>query len=179
MNDGTIPIIRGRLVNLTLAYNKAVAIFRYLLTYGPGRLFTKLRVENEFKVGKVVGKDQFGNTYYENKDLMYSRDRWVEWPKRGPWTFQTRDQMEATEIPPEWHLWLSRFSEKTPAEQNYPEPIYREPHRPNPTGGPNAYLPPGHFMNPKNNTPLALHLMKRYDSWQPNLAQGKTQEKLL
>ena len=69
----------------------------------------------EFKVGTLVGTDEFGHRYFHDPSLMYSRDRWVEFPVKK-WNSTTRDSQEASSIPPEWHAWLSRFSDKTPVE---------------------------------------------------------------
>ncbi|GAB1599477.1 NADH dehydrogenase [ubiquinone] 1 alpha subcomplex assembly factor 2-like isoform X1 [Argonauta hians] len=50
---------------------------------------------------RVIGKDHFGNTYYE-KDAMPSRNlkgaRWVE--------REDGDQMTAPDVPVEWEAWI-------------------------------------------------------------------------
>ena len=42
--------------------------------------------------GKFVGEDEFGNKYYTNK----KGKRWVIY----------KNEVEASKIPPEWHLWI-------------------------------------------------------------------------
>ena len=43
--------------------------------------------------GKFVGKDEFGNKYYENRKR---KKRWVIY----------NDEIEATKIPVEWYSWI-------------------------------------------------------------------------
>ena len=46
--------------------------------------------------GKFVGDDEFGNKYYINS----KGKRWVIY----------KNTVEATKIPPEWHLWIHFFN---------------------------------------------------------------------
>lgn len=34
---------------------------------------------DECKDGKCVGKDKYGNKYYENPRFFYGRNRWIEY----------------------------------------------------------------------------------------------------
>ena len=49
--------------------------------------------------GKFVGKDDYGNKYYENKK---KNKRWVIY----------NDQIEATKIPIEWYSWMHSIKNK-------------------------------------------------------------------
>lgn len=155
----------GRLIRWKLGYDKFISMIQFVRANGFKALYTKLRQESEFKSGKCVGKDANGIHYFEDTGLQLFKDRWAEWPKHY-YNLKTRDSMEATEIPPEWHLWITRGTDKVPSENNFSEPIFREPHRPNPTGSLDAYLPQGHFMNPDSNTDEVKKLInKSVESW--------------
>lgn len=85
--------------------------------------------------GRQVGKDRFGNLYFESrKDFLgYGRKRrWVVYAGKA----------EATNVPPEWHAWLHHTTAAPlPEEKRYP---WMVEHRPNPTGTAQAYRPRGH-----------------------------------
>lgn len=93
------------------------------------RLFTKLR-------GREVGRDRFGNIYYEEREPRpgMRRRRWVIYAR----------SVDASEVPPEWHAWLHYTTDAPlPEEKRYP---WQQEHQPNLTGTPAAYRPPGHDL---------------------------------
>jgi NADH:ubiquinone oxidoreductase subunit len=69
---------------------------------------------NEVRIGSEVGRDEFGNVYYESKEYFYddwrmaldqnllvvvimfnlSRDRWIDYNRRD---------YDASQVPPEWY----------------------------------------------------------------------------
>ena len=53
--------------------------------------------------GKFVGNDQFGNKYYSNS----KGKRWVIY----------KNNIEASKIPPEWHLWIHNLSKVNPVDK--------------------------------------------------------------
>ena len=82
--------------------------------------------------GKFVGEDQFGNKYYSNS----KGKRWVIY-KNG---------IEASKIPPEWHLWIHSMVTQKPtnkANRYFWEKEYRE----NLTGTKRAFKPEGSLNN--------------------------------
>lgn len=89
------------------------------------RLFTYFR-------GELVGEDDQGNTYYREKNG--GSRRWVMY----------NGEVEASRIPPEWHRWLHRTSEKAPSEEPLETQPWEQEHQPNLTGTPQAYVPTGH-----------------------------------
>ena len=91
------------------------------------RLFTLLR-------GRRVGTDGTGNIYYEERRARSGLRgrRWVTYAGRP----------EATKVPPEWDAWL-RYTTDTPLPMSARR-AWQRPHRPNPTGTPASYRPPGH-----------------------------------
>ena len=89
--------------------------------------------------GKKIGKDMFGNTYYEAPARKgYKRPRrWVMY----------KDKPEASMIPPEWHGWIHHQTNAVPSEEG--ESFRREwqkPYTPNLTGTNQAYRPKGHVL---------------------------------
>lgn len=87
--------------------------------------------------GLLVGRDDYGNTYYEAKDASDSYDgrkrRWV--------TFT--GYAEASKVPPEWHGWLHHTFIEPPTTAPLPRRIWEKDHRPNLTGTIHAYKPKG------------------------------------
>jgi len=88
--------------------------------------------------GKRVGRDTFGNTYYEERTApkQRRRRRWVVY----------RGGDEASRVPPVWHAWLHYTSDTPPAETAGDAPPWRKEHMPNVTGTALAYRPPGHTL---------------------------------
>ncbi|APH57575.1 NADH:ubiquinone oxidoreductase 17.2 kD subunit [Granulibacter bethesdensis] len=90
-------------------------------------LFTKLR-------GRLVGEDSAGNRYYED------RKKRPDQPRRRRWVAY-KGAPEATKVPPEWHAWLHFITDEPLPMTHKP---WVRPHRPNLTGTPLSYRPPGH-----------------------------------
>lgn len=99
------------------------------------RLFTWL-------TGKAVGRDEFGNRYFRAKsrrvhsDSLRHERRWVLY----------NGEVEASRVPPEWHAWLHHTTDEVPPAAGIARRPWMKPHRPNPTGTPAAYRPPGHTL---------------------------------
>lgn len=93
------------------------------------RLFTLLR-------GRSVGKDRFGNRYYESRGLAPNgrTRRWVLY----------KGEPEASSVPPEWHGWIHHGADNPLPEQ--PKHAWMREHEPNLTGTPDAYRPRGHEL---------------------------------
>jgi NADH:ubiquinone oxidoreductase subunit len=84
--------------------------------------------------GRLVGRDTFGNRYYEER-----------WPRRGMrcrrWVAYD-GPVEASMVPAEWHAWLHYTTEAPLVD--VPRHPWQKPHVPNLTGTPAGYRPPGH-----------------------------------
>ena len=97
------------------------------------RLFTFLR-------GTLVGTDAAGNRYYQEKtdatEGASRRKRWVLYA----------GEAEASTVPPEWHAWLHRITDRPPSEAPLPAQAWEKPHEPNATGTESAYLPSGSLL---------------------------------
>jgi len=114
------------------------------------RLFTKLR-------GREVGRDRFGNIYYEERRARpgMRRRRWVIYARA----------VDASEVPPEWHAWLHYTTDAPLPEQRlYP---WQQEHQPNLTGTPAAYRPPGHDLEGGRRA----RATGDYEAWTPD-AEG-------
>jgi NADH:ubiquinone oxidoreductase subunit len=95
------------------------------------------------RYGELVGEDQAGNRYYRTKggaidpSLHFER-RWVIY----------NGEAEASVIPPEWHGWMHHTVDVPPTQESYRPYEWEKPHRPNLTGTPAAYRPPGSTLVP-------------------------------
>jgi len=95
----------------------------------------KLYYHDDLKIGTLVGTDDFGNKYYENPKYFVPRNRWVEFSeKRGL-------DYNASQIPPEWHRWMTQMTEYPPTVEKPVSYPWMLPHQENMTGTPDAYMP--------------------------------------
>jgi NADH:ubiquinone oxidoreductase subunit len=92
-------------------------------------------------VGKFVGKDLFGNKYYESK----SGKRWIIYS----------DEIDASKIPNEWYSWIHFTKNNIENKHELEKYEWQKPHQSNQTGTENAYHP-----NKHNN-----EIKKKYTSW--------------
>ncbi|OYV71032.1 MAG: NADH:ubiquinone oxidoreductase [Acidiphilium sp. 21-60-14] len=86
--------------------------------------------------GLGVGSDELGNRYFEERRPTRPdgrKRRWVVYANRA---------RDASLVPPEWHAWLHFLTDAPlPMAARLP---WQAPYRPNLTGTPGAYRPPGH-----------------------------------
>ncbi|KAJ3272014.1 hypothetical protein HDV01_006054 [Terramyces sp. JEL0728] len=78
------------------------------------------------KYGTLVGSDFHGNEYFENRNDISGRDRWVVYNK---WNF------DASQVPPEWH----QMTDEVPDGRNFRNSFYTPAHVENPTGTKGAF----------------------------------------
>lgn len=102
-----------------------------------------------WRKGTRVGEDQFGNVYYEGDGGR----RWVQY----------NGYAEASTIPPGWHGWMHFRTDTPPSREDYKPYEWSLPHRPNLTGTPGAYFPPGSLSNPADRPKVAGD----YEAWRP------------
>ncbi len=97
--------------------------------------------------GNLVGKDSFGNSFYEcgNK-----KRRWVIF----------KDDIDASKISAEWHGWLHHTFSQVPRKDTVKRNKWEKPHLANLTGSDKAYHPQG---SQKNDTKAWLD----YEPWLP------------
>ena len=93
--------------------------------------------------GTLVGKDEFGNKYYKNKN----DDRWVVYSK----------SVEATKITSDWYLWMHYTIDKIPeSEKNDKKYLWQKIHSENKTGTKQSFKP---VKIQKDS------LKKKYETW--------------
>ena len=78
--------------------------------------------------GKLVGKDDFGNQYYENKK---KNKRWVIY----------NDEIDASKISNEWYSWIHFTKNKIENVHELEKFDWQKPHQSNQTGTSEAYHP--------------------------------------
>jgi NADH:ubiquinone oxidoreductase subunit len=71
---------------------------------------------------------------------------------------------EASNIPPSWHGWIHHTVDTPPNDESYTAHAWQKPHRPNMTGTPGAYRPPGSTLA-ANRRPKATG---DYKAWSPD-----------
>lgn len=119
-----------------------------IFTWWSGKTFgTWLKT---WRRGSEVGRDGDGNIYYEDKN---SGKRWV--------IYETDN--DSSRVPPEWHLWLHYTREDPPSDVPLTVQEWEKPWRPNPTGTPDAELPPGALAASGQRAPAAAD----YRPWTP------------
>ena len=94
--------------------------------------------------GRFVGVDQFGNKYYSNSNGK----RWVIY----------KSNIEASKIPPEWHLWIHSVNSKKPSDKTE-RFSWQKQHEENLTGTNRAYKPEGSLINESETK------IKKYETW--------------
>ncbi len=92
--------------------------------------------------GRYVGKDEFGNKYYRNKN----DERWVVYSS----------EIEATKITSDWYLWMHHTTDKIPNSQSEKKYSWQKKHVENKTGTKEKYKP---VKIEKNS------LKKKYETW--------------
>jgi NADH:ubiquinone oxidoreductase subunit len=88
--------------------------------------------------GEFVGEDEFGNRYYRTRGGAIDPTLGVE----RRWVIYN-GYAEPSTVPPSWHGWLHNTVAEPPTAESYRPWPWEKPHRPNLTGTPAAYRPPG------------------------------------
>jgi NADH:ubiquinone oxidoreductase subunit len=110
-----------------------MGIFQQMFTWWNGAtlgtyLFTSAR-------GTLVGTDEAGNRYYEEKKAVEGRQkrRWVVY----------KGLAEASKVGPDWHGWMHHTFDAPPTAAPFKVKAWEKPHVPNLSGTPFAWRPPG------------------------------------
>lgn len=107
--------------------------------------------------GRLVGKDESGNRYYEARTNKNSYDgrkrRWVIF----------NGYAEASKVSPDWHGWLHHTFDAPPTAQPLPRRAFEREHLPNLTGTPMAWRPPGSLARGGERPPATGD----YQAWTP------------
>ena len=109
------------------------------------------------KGGSLVGTDEQGNKYYEERVAKSGsadgvKRRWVVY----------HGVAEASRVPSDWHGWLHHTFDEPPTTAPLKRQAFEQDHLPNMTGTPLAYHPKGSLAR-GGETPK-----KVYDAWSPD-----------
>lgn len=110
-----------------------------------------------WRQGQLVGRDAFGNRYYEQahgKGPLGRPRRWVIFPKMS----------EPSQVPADWHGWLHHTYDTLPTDERYEAKPWQKPHVMNGTGTRAAYRPSGSILA-SGQRPKATG---DYKPWQPD-----------
>ena len=110
--------------------------------------------------GEFVGEDEFGNRYFRTRGgaidpTLNVQRRWVIY----------NGYAEPSMVPPSWHGWLHHTVDQPPTAETYRPWAWEKPHRPNLTGSPAAYRPPGSTLA-RGQRP---HATGDYKAWEPGI----------
>ncbi|TPX31280.1 hypothetical protein SeMB42_g07781 [Synchytrium endobioticum] len=110
--------------------NAFTAQWQAYRAHGLKKMLYQMLIMDYARAGTLVGKDVFGNEYYQDKQDMNNRDRWVMYSK---WNY------DASQIPAEWHAWMHHSIDEPPTQVLPPSPIFQEPFKENLTGTRSAF----------------------------------------
>ncbi|XP_075214020.1 putative NADH dehydrogenase [ubiquinone] 1 alpha subcomplex subunit 12 [Lycorma delicatula] len=96
----------------------------------------KIFMRDDLKEGRLVGKDEFGNHYFENNRYFMGRSRWVEFNNNY------KLEYDATHITPDWFGWMHYKTDLLPCEDPGRKFYsWALPHKENMSGTKYAYYP--------------------------------------
>lgn len=125
-----------RMIKVWTGFDKVLK-FNEIVKHNGGAInsLKKLYYQDDLKIGTLVGEDAHGNKYFENPYYFVPRNRWVEFnPKKGL-------NYDASQIPPEWHRWMTHMTEYPPTVEKPVNYEWMLPHMENQTGTSDAYMP--------------------------------------
>jgi NADH:ubiquinone oxidoreductase subunit len=125
-----------------------MGIFSEIFCWWGGNTWgTRLTLWNQ---GRLVGKDEFGNRYFRQKN---GNRRWVIYD----------GEAEASRISAAWHGWMHKRTDVAPPDDTYKPRDWEKPHLPNLTGTPAAYKPKGSILG----TDTRPQVTGDYEPWKP------------
>lgn len=101
----------------------------------------------------LVGTDDFGNRYYEERKRRKGK------PRRRYVLY--KGMVEASKVPADWHGWL-HHTESSPPKPG-PRHEWQQEHLPNTTGTIHAHRPQGHILKGGKRAPATGD----YEPWKP------------
>jgi NADH:ubiquinone oxidoreductase subunit len=108
--------------------------------------------------GELVGTDPFGNRYFEARTNRDSYDG-----RRRRWVIY-EGYADASKVPPEWFGWLHYTFDDIPPETPLPAKAWQREHRPNMSGTPLAWKPPGSIARGGERA----RATGDYEAWRPD-----------
>jgi NADH:ubiquinone oxidoreductase subunit len=121
------------------------------------------------RFGELVGKDEFGNSYYRAAiaPSIGPERRWVVY----------NGEVDASKVPPGWRGWLTHTHSIPPSQQRYKPREWEKSFKPNLTGTPGAYRPQGSTLSYGERPPATGdYVAWSPDGWEPrgHDADGKS-----
>ncbi len=115
-----------------------MGLFKEIFCWWGGNTWgTRLAI---WRQGRLVGEDELGNKYYEQKPgrtgPLGRPRRWVTY----------KNLSEASLVSPDWHGWLHYTHDTPPTKEDYRPRPWQKPHRPNMTGTREAWRPQGSIL---------------------------------
>ncbi|HEY1614822.1 MAG TPA: NADH:ubiquinone oxidoreductase subunit NDUFA12 [Rhizomicrobium sp.] len=106
--------------------------------------------------GRLVGRDNFGNRYYQDRA---GKRRWVLY----------NGTVDASRVPAEWHGWLHHTFREPPTVAPPRIKSWEKEHVPNLTGTSLAYRPAGSLAATGQHAPAT----GEYEAWKPDQAPSR------
>lgn len=107
--------------------------------------------------GSLVGRDEYGNRYYQARARTKERNR------RKRWVIYN-GKAEPSKVPAHWHTWLHYTTDTVPEDAKASRYRWQRGHVPNLTGTKHRYLPKGHLQNEGKRAVSAAD----YTPWNPD-----------
>ncbi|ODN03911.1 putative NADH dehydrogenase [ubiquinone] 1 alpha subcomplex subunit 12 [Orchesella cincta] len=95
----------------------------------------KLYMQDELKIGTLVGSDKYGNKYFENNEYFYGRNRWVDYNHKHNLEY------DGSMVPAEWFGWLHYKTDTPPTVKGPVNYKWISDHTENKSGTPDQYVP--------------------------------------
>jgi len=140
--------------------------------YGASDVWRQMRQCKEAKVGTLVGTDELGNRYYENKNEQFGRDRWVVYN-----TSDIQMDYDPAAVSAQWHGWLHHSTDRVPEDlkKTHGDVIFDAPQtysKAKMTGRDVTYNNPGKLMGGKvrgdGYTSKSGSVRPPFQKWDPN-----------
>ena len=112
-----------------------------------------------WRSGELVGEDEFGNKYYQERKGGTGADgkvrRWVVY----------NGYADGSRVPSDWHGWMHHTFDEAPANAPLPRKDWEQEHQPNLTGTLHAYRPTGSLTQGSARQRQAT--ASDYEAWTP------------
>jgi NADH:ubiquinone oxidoreductase subunit len=132
-----------------------MSIFSELFSWWGGNTWgTRLTL---WRQGRLVGRDELGNTYYvqaKGVGPLGVPRRWVVY----------QNLADASKVTPDWHGWLHHMVDDPPTMEAYTPKAWQKPHQMNMTGTRHAYRPAGSILGTGERPKPASD----YKPWRPS-----------
>lgn len=140
-------------------FKGARALVAFAKENGWRKAIQQVRMMNIFRTGTLKGTDQFGNKYYEDNTSLSGMERFVIFPD-----YQHYD---ASQVPPEWHMWLHNMRDETPVDSPPFKPKFQLEHKT--MNGDSFYGQKANYLPPRHPLKRESDFRKpKYTRWSPS-----------